>query len=429
MSKNLLSVFIILCLGLFFVSCGAVSSGTSGSSIINTDIDMVPGSLNHSPDGTWWGYNMSKIVRSGDTVFTYVVENNDTTELPSQFVVYKKVGDADWVSGSAFNTSRPGNILLDSTGILHAFVFEATDVVANDSWGSLRHYWFPYSNQGNIVTYSVETIITNDGTFESVNIRVGASIKGTTMAVAFGLGTNIFAQTEQLFTKETTDGSWTQHYAGTNLGHDYYYPYTLVTDSGFHILAVQDDYMGAGNDNKYQKITYFEYGSSSWNQQLVADLASHNLAESRMRLLEQSDLFESIDGSIHMVYKEYLGGSDSNVSNFIHKQKSSGTWQTTTLNFTTYSLNWLKLVEVASQLYYIGVSWDRAYIINASTLAMTELNLPSDCTGMYLYLSTPSGGTLISEDYVDIMLLNGNSSSYPNAPNYHIRIPKTTFSF
>ncbi len=33
-------------------------------------LEKIPGSLNHSPDATWWGYNQSKIARYGDTVHT-----------------------------------------------------------------------------------------------------------------------------------------------------------------------------------------------------------------------------------------------------------------------------------------------------------------------------------------------------------------------
>ncbi len=109
--------------------------------------ERIPGSRNHSPDGTWWGYNQTKIARYGDIVFMFVVENDDDPATESSFVVYKKEGDGPWVPGARFPTSRPGNILVDSKGGLHAFVFDPFDVLANDSSGSLEHYYptFPRS--------------------------------------------------------------------------------------------------------------------------------------------------------------------------------------------------------------------------------------------------------------------------------------------
>jgi hypothetical protein len=32
-------------------------------SSVNVYYEQIPGSKNHSPNGTWWGYNQSKIVR------------------------------------------------------------------------------------------------------------------------------------------------------------------------------------------------------------------------------------------------------------------------------------------------------------------------------------------------------------------------------
>jgi hypothetical protein len=55
-------------------------------------VDPLPGSQSFIPDGTWWGYNMSKIVRSGNRVFTYVIENDDSPSTHSTFRIYMKEG-------------------------------------------------------------------------------------------------------------------------------------------------------------------------------------------------------------------------------------------------------------------------------------------------------------------------------------------------
>ena len=123
-------------------------------------VEKIPGSKFHSPDATWWGYNQSKIVRFKDLVFMYVIENlDDSNKTLSSFVVYIKDGNKPWQKGASFPTSRPGNILIDSSGVLHAFVFEPTDVVKNDSRGKLIHYFFPNSNLGDITNYEKETVV------------------------------------------------------------------------------------------------------------------------------------------------------------------------------------------------------------------------------------------------------------------------------
>ena len=54
-----------------------------------------------------------------------------------------------------------------------------------------------------------------------------------------------------------------------------------------------------------------------------------------------------------------------------------------------------------------------------------ELDGPDDITGIYPYISSPRGGTGRSEQYIDVLLLNGDSDAYPNAKNYYLRIAKS----
>ena len=99
-------------------------AGVTGPAFGPLFIEQIPGSLNHSPDGTWWGYKQSKIARIGDTVFMFVIENDNYPSTESQFVLYKKLNDRPWEPGARHPTSRPGNIVVDSKGGLHALVFD-----------------------------------------------------------------------------------------------------------------------------------------------------------------------------------------------------------------------------------------------------------------------------------------------------------------
>ena len=141
------------------------------------------------------------------------------------FEIYKKEGDGPWTAGAGFNTTRPGDILMDSNGVLHVFVFEATDIDLNDSVGKLHHYTLPGASAGDITSFGHEVVVDHLSGDETVNIRVGAAIGvNDQMVIAFGLGTDVDGHTEQILTKTAGRAGWTQEAAGTQLGQDFYYP-------------------------------------------------------------------------------------------------------------------------------------------------------------------------------------------------------------
>jgi hypothetical protein len=431
---GLVFVVVVAATTIFFLDREGSPRPTSSSETkIKVLYEKIPGSKNHSPDGTWWGYNQSKIVRFGDRVYTYVIHNDDDPATPSRFTIYKKEGESDWEKGTDFPTSRPGNILVDSTGVLHVFVFEATDMVKNDSLGKLVHYFFPNAAKGDITNYKEGTVVAAKKDIETVNIRVGAAIGADdTMAVGFGLTVweEDLGQTEQLFFKRSGQAKWTKLTAGTNLGHDFYYPFTLATKSGFHLLPIQDDFIASGEGNIYQIIPYFEYKDGKWQQKIIADLTKHALAPSRIRLLEQSDLFEDSSGKIHVIYKEYLNpDSEYQESAYKHWIKSGSGWTSKEVVLSRDDLGWIRLAEVGEELFYIASSGSgELWIAKVGTKTLTRIDTPQEVQGIYLYVATSKGGSRESEKYVDILMLSGDSRAYPNATNYYVRIPKSEFS-
>jgi len=433
MNGIILLIVLISSTVLFTGGCSESSSESTAipgneAVVINYLSEQVPGSANHSPDGTWWGYNQTKIARYGDRVFIYVVENNNVPDTASDFRIYAKQGDGAWTAGASFPTSRPGNILVDSDGGLHALVFEPTSILTNDSIGKLKHYTFPDSATGDISNYVDELVIDNDGSTETVNIRVGGAI-GLNGTFAFGFGINqhdSLAQTERLYTMVRGDTLWTNLLAGSNLDHDFYYPFVLVTDFGYSLLPVQDDFNGAGNPNTYQIIEYFEY-QGSWSRETIVDYSTHALSASRLRLLEQSDLFEASDGQIHLVYKEFLGENAGDVSTIQHQSGRLGGWTKQVLDFGGTSINWVRVIEIDSVIYFVCTSSNALYLMKAGGV-LTKVADFNDMSGIYPYISSPRSGTRSSEAYLDILLLEGSSTSYPNASNYYVRIFRTEFS-
>jgi len=394
-------------------------------------IDRLPGSLSFIPDGTWWGYNMSKIVRSGNRVFTYVIENDDNPSTHSTFRIHMKEGTREWTAGAGFATSRPGNLLMDSNGALHAFVFEATDIGLNDSLGKLLHYTLAGADVGDISSFTSEVVVDHMGGNETVNIRVGAAISADDqMVIAFGLATDADGPTEQVLTKTVGGAGWTQEAAGTQLGHDFYYPFVAVNSTGTtSVLPVQDDFEGEGNQNTYQIIRYFEGSGSTWSAENVVDHTSHDLAATRPGLVEQSDLYVDASDRVHILYKEYLGTNAGLISSINHLTGSLGSWTTSTIEPGPLNLNWVKMIEVGSTTYLIASSYFRLYIMNETATTYREIVLPADMSGIYLYVAGRQGGTSDTEQFLDMLLLNGDEFNYPDAPNYYVRIDKADLNF
>ena len=394
-------------------------------------LEKIPGSLNHSPDGTWWGYNQSKITRYDGTVFTYVVHNDNDPATKSLMTLYKKVGGDPWEQGASMPCSRPGNILIDSDGGLHALVFNPTDVLANDSLGSLEYYYFPMAGDGDIDTFNHTTVIpspSNNGN-ETVNIRIGASIgRDDTIAVAFGLGT-----TEQFYYNKTDNSKWEHFDAGVNLGHNFYYPYPLVTDSGYAILAIQDDYVEIDGQahNPYHIAAYFQGDEDGWSHEFLLDntQSSQALTHSQWQTVDISDLYLDTDNTIHVVLQDRV------TDKWLHYQKAytDGDWTVTTLETGSMNgVNWIRLTEIEDNLYYILHSWSEVGLMSGNRENVVKLDLESlagknQIEGIYPYVASPRTGSNAASEFVDVLLLNGSSSAHPNGSNYYLKIAKDYF--
>ncbi|MCA9582518.1 MAG: hypothetical protein KC416_12035, partial [Myxococcales bacterium] len=266
--------------------------------------EPIDGSTHHF-NATWWGYNMGKITRRGSRVYTYFVDNDKKAGDPFDFVIMMKEGDGTWQEGARLPTSRPGNILVDSKGRLHAFVFEAFDMSGNDSWGYLRHYTFPFV--GDINNHLVETVVDNDGTTETVNIRAGAAVgPGDRMTVGWGLWLPD-GKDQSIETYDWTPGTneWTRSIGFTNLGHDFYYPYMLAHADGATMLSIQDDFVAPNEGNIYQIVDAFTRTGTTWSRDNLVDRTGHELAATRRALLETSDLYEDSKGVTHAIVKEF----------------------------------------------------------------------------------------------------------------------------
>lgn len=391
-------------------------------------IEKVPKSPYHSPDGTWWGYNQAKIARYDKRVFMYVIDNqDDSNKTSSKMVIYQKNADGAWQAGASFTTSRPGNILIDSKGVLHAFVFQPLNVKSNDSIGKLIHYYFPKAGQGDIKRYKKEVVIDNDDGSETVNIRVGAAIApNDTLSIGFGLtefNPRYKGHSEHLYYKKPASRSWQHLIAGQNLGHDYYYPFVFASHENFYLMPVQDDYYPAepARYNIYQKILLFKNEAGKWSRKMVVDLSDHPLAKARLRLLEQSDLWVDSSGHSHMVYKQFTHPEDSwRADRLVYVSDKAGRWTEKTIG--QGDINWARLFDYKGRLFFLLAKNQQLIIKPVDGANELKIDLPSASQGYYPYVASSKTGQSV-RDYLDVILHASDSNSYNKASSYYLRVP------
>ena len=375
----------------------------------------------------WWGYNQSKLIRHGDNVVTYVIDNGVPTGTPYKFIMYQKQGDGPWTAGASMPTSRPGNVIVDANGVVHAFVFEAFDMATNDSIGYLRHYTF--ATPGDITNYTEETVVDNDGTTETVNIRVGAAI-GSDGTLYTGFGLNLGGaddQSEVLYERAPGATSWTMSLADTNLGHDFYYPYIQPLDgvtNGIAMFPIQDDYVGQNLPNIYQQMRYFDRDNEIWTSTVIDDLSANPLAPTRPALEQGSDIYQAEDGSVHAVVTEWIGANSYDTSAMRQYVDTDRVWTNDTLDMPDGSCNWMRLFEIEGRMFTLCSTYDQSFIRAVGGTESLEIPFPSAITGAYPFLAAPRGGTARTETYLDMTFVSGDESAYPNGPAFYVRIPK-----
>jgi hypothetical protein len=410
-----------------FIFAVAVACKKKSNSSINATMEIIPGSKFHEQNATWWGYNQQKIVRYGNLVFMTVVENDNLSlglpnaSNPSTCFLYAKNFNGPWTKGAGVPCSRPANILVDSKGGIHLIVFQPTEVdpSENGSLGALLHYHFPHANHGDINHFQLDTIVSHSqGQPETVNIRVGASISTDDIIyAAFGLFQDV-----KVCSKHIEDPTWAEEWAGQNLGNSYYYPFVLSGVQGTQILAVQDDYVGPGLPAQYYKNKWFQRVNGNWTNQTVCDLSTHPLAAERNQLVDNCELYEGSDQTIYGIYQKKLHPVDSWKSSHHLLTHMGGQFQEQVLDFQDENMNRVRMFEYNNTLYFIGISYSELKIMKGINGPIRKINVPDFDSGNYLYIASPSNGSPRNAKFIDLLMLNGNSASYPNAKNYYLRI-------
>ena len=216
-----------------------------------------------------------------------------------------------------------------------------------------------------------------------------------------------------------------------NLGHNFYYPYPLVTEDGYAILAIQDDYVEIDGQahNPYHIVAYFQGNELGWSHEFLLDntQSSQALTHSQWQTVDISDLYLDADDGTHLILQDRVA------EKWLHYRKThaDSEWTITTIDTGSWkgNINWVRLIEIEGNLYYFINSWNQVILMNGSTKKIVKLDLESlagkrQVKGIYPYIASPRTGTSAASKFVDILLLNGSSDAYPNGVNYYLKIGK-----
>jgi hypothetical protein len=418
----------ILCLSFSFLflitGCGETVKKVEGLRHVS-----VPSSQTHGPNSTWWGYNMSKVVRHGDVVYFGVIENDTgvSSDL-AEFNVYRLKSGA-FKKKVSVPASRPGNLLVDSDGGLHVIAFEPIDISGWDSAGSLIHYFYEGAVENNFSLTEKVTIIEADHSYDlSVNIRTGATIsKNDKLAVAYGAPSRSGYAGKILVLHTKLPGEPWQENVLEDVEHEYYYPFLVQKENDTFILPVQDDFVGREDGsafNRYYKIPLFTFSGGDWNSEMLIDVSTHSLAlnDEEPQLVEQSDLFEKSNGRMVAIYKDRR---HSQVRFYMREISAQGEVGKSQELKWARGKNWVRAFEIESKLYFFMNSWDSAHFVRASDGKSIEVELPSFQKGVYPYFSSNRGGIHQNQTAtLDFYAISGSSSLYPSPGAKLYEIPK-----
>ncbi len=405
-------------------------------SIPGLSLTILPSSRTHSPNSTWWGYNMTKISRFGASIYYGIIEGDTgaTTTL-ADFVIYKKKDGLPPARVASIPVSRPGNVLVDPSGKLHVIAFEPYDVSICGWCGSLVHY--EYANvQADDFSQTSRTVIRQalSPTDEVVNIRVGATSNGQGhLAVSYGLFLDPVSNSKTLFLyTKAPNGAWTEQKI-TQLPTDYWYPYVVYKDSGrAFLLPVQDEFVpGPPAFNRYYKIPFFSFDGASWSESMLFDLSQDPLAitDQYPEIAEQSELFERSNGEVIAIYKDR-----KNPQNFEFKMRFisalGAVGPETPLQWTNgRKVIWIRAFEVGTNLYFLAIGYDTAYIVKADTNEIKQVGFPGMRTVSYPYLSSGRGGAFRNHlPTLDLLMFTGDQQNYPSPGSQLYQVPKQSIA-
>jgi len=384
------------------------------------------GNRNNAQDsGAWWGENITKIAHHGNKAYTFIIDN---IVLPRTAFLYEKTDGGEWIEGESFVVSRPPNILVDSQGYAQVIGFEPFNPSASMYDGWLFHVKF--NNADTVIGDYTKTYITEDyrpnspevstyatiycgaaiGREDIIVVAYNNSVQGDTPG-AHGLGVRIYNPSNQ---------TWTYESVAENMISRHAYPFAFVSDTYFHVYAVEDDYdtyyETAGppyNEYcyRYGMVKHFQrpISGGAWEETTLIDFNSTKTKEeiwdASLRIV---DFHVDSGNTIHALIRYKETGDKIPKCYHYRKKESETAWTSEEIlpkATEKTGLYWARIWERNdNKLFYICYTWGEQ--IWLSPINTNTLYTISNLEGQYKQDATPfissfrSGSQLSSDIYM-----------------------------
>ena len=377
-------------------------------------------SVNHV-NGTWWGFNQSKIARIDEYVFTYYVDNSTqigdvaNANNPNQMVFIMIDNSGKITEFDSKPTSRPGNVVADNARQrIYYFTLEPTSSEDNGYLCKLVMYVYQLE-AGEAVFHRQEVVIDNQGIYpETINIRLAVTIDKTgNIGVTYSIPNPSYIFSMYVHTYDILTETWEEKSVLIDgLNHPNFYPELIMKDINHFLVVAVQDYC-YGGDCYYQYTRYFIYNEGQWSYDYLADYRDLEIAKERANLTAHSEVYIGSDNQYHVLTISRLSDEDNEavVNHYILNESSN------TFSKTSFSgkYNHIRMVTVNDIDYFVAVDNKHLMILNNNY----EIIHQQDTTkSVYIYVCSDNA------DFFDLLVTTGNSEDIAVVDNVYYRIEK-----
>ena len=162
---------------------------------------------------------------------------------------------------------------------------------------------------------------------------------------------------------------------------------------------------------------------NKWSHEYLIDNTKSKQALNRTewQTVDISDIYYDKANKIHVIVRDRVKDK------WFHYTKELGrkTWDIRVLK-TKGNIKWIRIIELKRKVFYLLTSSREIFLMNAKndkTFKLKNDNFKS--RGIYPYIASSKNGTSDRSDFLDVLILNGSSKSYPDASNYYLKVSKS----